>query len=69
MLSVRTCGFLDMPNFALEGSIPDALAAFLKAGEAPVYMTFDSWMPRDIPGHSVGAADRRVAGPDHIIVH
>jgi UDP:flavonoid glycosyltransferase YjiC (YdhE family) len=50
--SVRTCGFLDMPNFALEGSMPDALTAFLKAGEAPVYMTFGSWMPKDIAGQT-----------------
>ncbi|MFZ6647755.1 glycosyltransferase [Undibacterium sp. TJN25] len=46
--SVHTCGFLDMPNMVLEGQIPEALAAFLQAGEAPVYMSFGSWMPRDV---------------------
>ena len=48
-VSVRACGFLDMPNFELEGSVPDALASFLRAGDAPVYMTLGSWMPQDIP--------------------
>jgi sterol 3beta-glucosyltransferase len=43
---VRLCGFLDMPSFALEGSMPDALAGFLQAGEAPLYITFGSWTPK-----------------------
>jgi sterol 3beta-glucosyltransferase len=50
--SVRACGFLDMPNLALEGAVPEALSAFMQAGEAPVYMTFGSWMPKDIPGQT-----------------
>ena len=50
--SVRVCGFLDMPNLALEGTIPPALDAFLAAGDAPVYMTFGSWMPKDVDGQT-----------------
>lgn len=50
--SVRTCGFLDMPNFELEGAVPEALASFLKAGDAPFYMTLGSWMPKDIATQS-----------------
>lgn len=50
--AVQACGFLDMPNLALEGSVPPQLAAFLAAGEAPVYMTLGSWMPKDIPGQA-----------------
>jgi UDP:flavonoid glycosyltransferase YjiC (YdhE family) len=50
--SVGVCGFLDMPNIGLEGTLPDALATFLEAGDAPVYMTLGSWMPRDIPGQA-----------------
>jgi len=46
--SVQVCGFLDMPNFDVEGSLPAALAGFLAAGEAPVYMTLGSWTPGDI---------------------
>src|SRR5471032_2028872 len=45
---IRVCGFLDMPNLALEGPVPETLAAFLAAGAEPVYMTFGSWMPRDV---------------------
>src|SRR5471032_850995 len=37
---IQVCGFLDMPNLALEGRVPEPLAAFLAAGAAPVYMTF-----------------------------
>lgn len=48
--SVQVCGFLDMPNIALEGAVPDGLAAFMAAGDAPVYMTLGSWMPKDVPG-------------------
>lgn len=46
--SVQVCGFLDMPNIELEGSIPDALATFLDAGETPIYMTLGSLMPRNL---------------------
>jgi len=45
--SVEVCGFLDTPNLTMEGTIPAALTDFLHAGEAPVYMTFGSWMPQD----------------------
>ncbi len=45
--SVKVCGFLDTPNLSMEGTIPETLAAFLAAGDAPVYMTFGSWMPKD----------------------
>jgi UDP:flavonoid glycosyltransferase YjiC (YdhE family) len=50
--SVKACGFLDMPNLGIEGELPAALADFLDAGEAPVYMTFGSWMPRDPEGQA-----------------
>jgi UDP:flavonoid glycosyltransferase YjiC (YdhE family) len=50
--SVRACGFLDVPHLDIEGTVPGELAAFLKAGEAPVYMTFGSWMPRDAAGQA-----------------
>ena len=46
--SVRACGFLDTPNLAIEGALSPALEEFLAAGEAPVYMTFGSWMPLDV---------------------
>ncbi|MFZ6770094.1 glycosyltransferase [Undibacterium sp. Di26W] len=46
--SAHVCGFLDMPNSEVEGVVPDALASFLAAGDAPVYMTFGSWMPADV---------------------
>ncbi len=49
---VRVCGFLDTPNLAMEGDIPPGLAGFLVAGDAPVYMTFGSWMPRDPTGQT-----------------
>lgn len=45
--SIQVTGFLDMPNMALEGRVGPELADFLDAGEAPVYMTLGSWMPRD----------------------
>lgn len=45
--SLRVTGFLDMPNMQLEGRLTDEVEAFLAAGEAPVYMTFGSWTPRD----------------------
>ena len=47
--TIQVCGFLDMPNLQLEGQLPESLATFLAAGDAPVYMTFGSWMPRDLP--------------------
>ena len=50
--SVQVCGFLDRPNCELEGVLPPALAGFLAAGEAPVYMTFGSWMPKDVAGQA-----------------
>ena len=50
--SVQVCGFLDRPNCGLEGALPPAMADFLAAGEAPVFMTFGSWMPRDVAGQS-----------------
>jgi sterol 3beta-glucosyltransferase len=50
--SVQVCGFLDTPNLEMEGVIPEALAAFLAAGDAPVYMTFGSWMPKDMVGQA-----------------
>ena len=50
--SVQVCGFLDMPNHAVEGAMPAALDAFLAAGAAPLYMTFGSWMPKDIEGQT-----------------
>lgn len=50
--SVQVCGFLDRPNCELEGVLPPTLSAFLAAGEAPVYMTFGSWMPKDVEGQT-----------------
>ncbi|WP_156397961.1 glycosyltransferase [Duganella sp. Root336D2] len=51
--SIQVCGFLDRPNCELEGELPPSLAGFLAAGEAPVYMTFGSWMPKDLKGQEV----------------
>jgi sterol 3beta-glucosyltransferase len=45
--TVRLSGFLDRPDLGVDGALPPELDAFLAAGEAPVYMTFGSWMPRD----------------------
>ncbi|MFZ6689547.1 glycosyltransferase [Undibacterium sp. SXout11W] len=45
--SVEVCGFLDTPNLSMEGMLPSTLSNFLFAGDAPVYMTFGSWMPQD----------------------
>lgn len=50
--SIQVCGFLDMPNSAIEGELTGELARFLGSGVAPVYMTFGSWMPSDIPGQT-----------------
>jgi len=50
--TIQVCGFLDRPNCELEGELPPALGGFLAAGEAPVYMTFGSWMPKDIKGQA-----------------
>ena len=50
--TIQVCGFLDRPNCELEGVLPPALSAFLAAGEAPVYMTFGSWMPKDLRGQT-----------------
>jgi len=49
---INVCGFLDMPNLPLEGSVSETLASFLAAGAEPVYMTFGSWMPRDVASQS-----------------
>lgn len=46
--SVHVCGFLDMPNVEVEGTVPPALDGFLAAGAPPVYMTLGSWMPEDL---------------------
>lgn len=46
--AVRLCGFLDTPGFQPDGVLPPDLQAFLDAGAAPVYMSFGSWMPKDI---------------------
>mgnify|MGYP006138464043 CR=1 FL=1 len=45
--TVQVCGFLDMPNIDVEGAVAPALAGFIAAGEAPVYMTLGSWTPGD----------------------
>lgn len=45
--AVQLSGFLDMPNIDAEGAVSPELAAFLAAGDAPVYMTLGSWMPTD----------------------
>jgi UDP:flavonoid glycosyltransferase YjiC (YdhE family) len=50
--AIQVCGFLDMPNMQIEGRLTDAVGAFLAAGEAPVYMSFGSWTPRDIPNQT-----------------
>ncbi|MYM68061.1 hypothetical protein GTP45_14650 [Pseudoduganella sp. FT55W] len=50
--SLQVCGFLDMPNMQLEGRLTEEVEAFLAAGEAPVYMTFGSWTPREIGNQS-----------------
>lgn len=50
--SIQVCGFLDRPNCDLEGVLPPSMPDFLAAGEAPVYMTFGSWMPKDLKGQT-----------------
>jgi sterol 3beta-glucosyltransferase len=68
---VRICGFLDAPHLAVDGALPGALDAFLAAGDAPVYMTFGSWMPRDTAGQTQAlrllTAAARLAGCRAII--
>jgi UDP:flavonoid glycosyltransferase YjiC (YdhE family) len=54
--SVRACGFFDTPALDIEGTVPRELAAFLGAGEAPVYMSFGSWMPKDAAGQAEALA-------------
>jgi len=49
---VRLCGFLDLPGLDIEGAVSVEMEAFLAAGEAPVYMTLGSWMPRDLTGQA-----------------
>jgi UDP:flavonoid glycosyltransferase YjiC (YdhE family) len=51
--SLQVCGFLDMPNMQLEGRLTEEVEAFLAAGEAPVYMTFGSWTPREVGNQSL----------------
>lgn len=55
--SVRLCGFLDVPALDIEGVVPAEAEAFLAAGDAPVYMTLGSWMPR---GHAEQAGVLRL---------
>ena len=50
--NLHVSGFLDRPDLAMDGSLPSTLSAFLAAGDAPVYMTFGSWMPRDAEGQT-----------------
>lgn len=50
--ALHVCGFLDAPGLGVDGRLPDALADFLAAGAAPVYMTFGSWMPADAAGQA-----------------
>lgn len=38
----QVCGFLNLPSYAEDWIIPDALQVFINAGELPVYMTFGS---------------------------
>ena len=45
----QVCGFLDMPNLSIEGDVSESLEEFLSHGDPPVYMTFGSSMPSDIP--------------------
>ncbi|WP_295749110.1 glycosyltransferase [Undibacterium sp.] len=49
---VQVCGFLDMPNLALEGQLSGDMQHFLQAGDAPVYMTFGSMMVKDLGSQS-----------------
>ena len=54
--SIQVTGFLDMPNIAIEGELTPEIERFLKSGSPPVFMTFGSWMPPDVPGQT-GALD------------
>ncbi len=47
----QVCGFR-CAHLGIDGTLPAPLAAFLDGGAAPVYMTFGSWMPKDIPGQT-----------------
>jgi len=38
-----------MPNLSIEGEVSEGLEEFLSRGDSPVYMTFGSSMPSDIP--------------------
>lgn len=50
--AVQVCGYLDKLLPRTDGCLPHALSTFLNAGTPPVYMTFGSWMPLDIPGQT-----------------
>jgi UDP:flavonoid glycosyltransferase YjiC (YdhE family) len=68
---VQLCGFLDMPNFALEGALSDEIVRFLKAGSAPLYMTFGSMLIKDLASQTKSihllAAAAKLAGCRAII--
>jgi sterol 3beta-glucosyltransferase len=40
----HVCGFLSLPSFDTDRSLPEDVAAFLQAGEPPVFMTFGSML-------------------------
>jgi UDP:flavonoid glycosyltransferase YjiC (YdhE family) len=46
--NIHVTGFLNMPETGTAAAMPDDLQQFLKAGEAPVYMTFGSCMQFDL---------------------
>ena len=43
----RQCGFFDLPDDSKTDDIPQALADFIAAGDAPVFISFGSLMPMD----------------------
>jgi len=45
----QVCGFLDMPSLSTEGELSPGLEEFLSNGDPPVYMTFGTHMPSDLP--------------------
>ncbi len=45
---IEVCGFLNMPNIEMEGTLSKPVEDFIAAGDAPIYMTFGSLMPKDI---------------------